>query len=389
MESSPSLWVVPAVAVAGEPDTFAVSNLVDDQAIPPEFYGQTSYASVTSPEPRLSRREAMQAGPVKRSRDLIAGTLGTLPLVTVKPDLTIDATSWLQQPERNFAPSVTMTRTVEDMLFEGIALWSVTERAWSQFPAFCERVERSRFEIDPDPTPHSGQYPCSGGVYIDGQHAHDRDVIRFDSPNDPLLVVAATAIRQFLRLKKAGANASDGAPPIDYFTPTDGIDPGDPDEIRELLDLWQEMRRRRSTGYIPAALTYNVNGWDPEKLQLSAQVSDAVVEIARHAGIDSEELGVSTTSRTYFNAYERRKSFLDFTLGAYRKAIEGRLSMGDVTARGTRVWFDTDDFSSTDPLTRYQAAEIGQRVGAVTAEETRAAERKPPILPTTVEDVPA
>lgn len=374
-----SAWAIPAVAVAGEPDTFAVSNLVDDTSIPPEFYGLTSYAPAqASVVPRVSRREAVQIPAVKRSRDLIAGSLGTLPIVTVRPDLTVVRDSWLLQPERDVPRSVTMTRTVEDLLFEGIAWWKVTRFDWAGYPAQVVRLDPRTVDVDQAGRVH---VTSDGRRGIADEWPTDSELIRFDSPNDALLTAGARAIRQYLLLAQAAQRHADGVPPVDYFTPADGIDPGDAEEIRAILDAWVAARKIGATGYVPAALKYNSNGWDPDKLQLAEQIQHAVLEIARVAGVDPEELGVSTTSRTYANQFDRRKAFLDFTLGGYRAALEDRLSMGDVTPRGTVVRFDLDGFLRTDALARYQAAEVGLRVGAITKPEIREAEGRPALDP--------
>ena len=65
-------------AYAGEPagPQFAV----DADSIDPAVFGLASYSTTTSPAPRVNRKAAIQVPAVKRSRDLIAGTIGTLPL---------------------------------------------------------------------------------------------------------------------------------------------------------------------------------------------------------------------------------------------------------------------------------------------------------------------
>lgn len=368
-----------AAALAQEP-TFAV----DAESVPPEVFGLTSYASTIGPVGRISRREAVQVPAVKRSRDLIAGSLGTLPLVTVKPDLTIDRASWLTQPERDVPRSVTMTRTIEDLFYEGIAWWKVTAFDYRGYPAEVVRLDPRTVDVLKDGRVH---VTLDGNRGLADQWPKDGELIRFDSPNDPLLVAGARAIRQCLLLDTAAQRYAEGAPPLDYFTPAEGVDPGSVEEIRAILDDWQTARQTRATGYVPAALQYNLGGWNPEQLELAQQRQHAVLEIARVAGVDPEELGVSTTSRTYANQFDRRKAFLDFTLGAYRAAIEDRLSMGDVTPRGTVTRFDLDSFLRSDAKTRFEAAKLGLEVGAITREEVREGEGKPPLgaLPSATE----
>ncbi|MGW5402636.1 phage portal protein, partial [Streptomyces sp. NPDC003952] len=88
----------------------------------------------------------------------------------------------------------------------------------------------------------------------------------------------------------------------------------------------------------------------------------------------------STTSRTYFNAFDKRKEFTDFVLSPYIVAIEQRLSMGDVTKRGHTVRFNLDAFLRSSTKERYEAYEIGLRVGALDPDgEVRELEGKPPL----------
>ncbi|QVT80430.1 hypothetical protein ENKNEFLB_02825 [Nocardioides aquaticus] len=360
---------------AGPPavDTDSASTFaVDAESVPPSVIGLESYASATAIAPRVSRREAIQVPAVKRSRDLIVGSLGQLPLSVVKADLSIESASWLQQPERNVPRSVTMSRLVEDLLFEQVAWWRIIESDYRNFPARVKRLKPDEVSLDED----------QGKVYVGGKHVPDDELIRFDSPNDALLVAGARAIRQCLLLDQAAQRYADGAPPGDYFTPAEGADPFDDDTEAQslLLDPWASARKRRSTAWVPAAVNYHTATFNPEQLELADQRQHAVLEIARVAGVDPEELGVSTTSRTYANQFDRRKNFLDFTLGSYRAAVEDRLSMGDVTPRGSLVRFDLDGFLRSSAKERFEAYKLGLEVGAIGPEEIRPAEGKPQLI---------
>lgn len=358
----------------------AATFAVDAESVPPGFYGLTSYADPVAPEPRVSRRTAMQVPAVKRSRDLICGSIGGLPLWQIDAQRKRVSSALLEQPERNVPRSVTMTRTLEDLLFEQVAWWLVVERDYLGWPTKVRRLEPGTVDVSSEGRAFRTAEGHNGMTI---EWIEDADLIRFDSPNDALLIAGARAIRQALKLADAAGRYTDGSPPGDYFTPTDGADPFDtPEELRtELLDPWAASRQQRTTAYIPAAVDYHANQFNPEQLELADQRQHAVLEIARVAGIDPEELGVSTTSRTYANQQDRRKAFLDFTLGGYLTAIQDRLGMGDVTPRGNVVRFNLSDFLRSDDKTRWEAADIGLRIGAITHEEVRDAEDKPPLTP--------
>lgn len=345
----------------------SAEELVGGADIDPAVFGLASYATPTAPAPRIDRRSAIQVPAVKRARDLIAATLGGLPLDLYDSNRQPVTPSPFAQPERSIPRSVTMTRLFEDLLFEEIAWWQITESDYRGFPLYVKRLRPGRVTVDED----------QGKVYVDGREADQTTLIRFDSPTDGLLKAGARAIRTCLALDSAAAKAADGVPAVQYFTPTEGADPAEDDEITELLDAAEEARRNRRIGYIPASLKLLDGAWDPEKLQLADQRQHAVLEIARVAGIDPEELGVSTTSRTYSNQFDRRKAFLDFTLGQYRQAVEDRLSMNDVCPRGQYAKFNLDSFLRSDPLARYQSYKAGKEVGALTDEDIARLEDKP------------
>jgi hypothetical protein len=331
--------------------------------VPAEVFGLESYSDPVGITARVSRDVAMQVGAVKRSHDLIAGTLGQLPLTLYSPAGVATASPLLAQPEPNVARSVTMTRTVADMLFDGVAWWQVIARDFRNYPTKVKRRRADEVTFK------------EGAAYVNGTPVDDADLIRFDSPNPPLLTAGARAIRTALLLDSAAANAANGVPPVDYFTPAEGADPADDTEIVDLLTEWETARKARRTGYVPAALNYNVGGWNPEQLQLADQRAAAKLEVALHAGIDPEEVGVSTTSRTYANAFDRRKSFTDFTLGNYRQAFEDRLGMKDVTPTGFYTRFDLSAFLRSDDLTRLTYHEKALALGLETLEEAIAVER--------------
>lgn len=333
-----------------------------------EAFGFEPISSPVALAPRISRRTAMQVPAVKRAHDLIAGTLGGLPLRLYAPDNTETPSTFLSQPEHGVARSVTMTRTIADLFFDQVAWWRVTRRDWTGRPYTIERLDPHRVVVN------------KGKVYVDGKEADDLDLIRFDSPFPGMLTAGARAIRTCLTLDAAAARYADGAPPADYFVPAEGVDPGTDEEVEAMLTTWNAARRKRSTAYVPAALEYKTGGWSPDKLQLADARQHAVLEVARVAGIDPEEVGVAMSSRTYFNAFDRKQAFINTTLGGYRATLEDRLSMQDVTAAGYTSRIDLTAFLRSDDLTRMQVYKAGLEVGVYAdTNEVRVAEGKPPV----------
>lgn len=329
--------------------------------------------------PRISRREALQVPAVLRARNLIAGTLGALPMQLRDPGRHIvtgsDApTTLFDQINPDMPNVVTLAMTYEDLLFESVAWWRVLEVNYRGYPTYAEHVDTRRVMAD------------AGRVYIDGYPVRDDRVIRFYSPNPALLIHAAKAIRTCLNLDSTAAAYGENPLPLGYFAPREGVRPTeDKEAVEKLLDAWEEARRRRVYGYVGAAWDLKALQFNAEQIQLAEQRQHAVLEIARAAGVDPEDLGVSTTSRTYQNSEQRRQDLLDFTLAGYRAAVEQRLTMGDVTPRGYSVKVNMDGFLRSDTKGRMEAYAIGKEVGAYTTPEIRELEDRPTLDPQMIE----
>lgn len=348
---------------------------IGPEDIPASFFGLGSYDDPVAIASRVSRRSALQVPAIKRGRDLIPGTLGTLPLDLYGPQNTLSVSELLAQPERNTPRSVTMAKTYEDLWFEGVAWWYITEFGWHGYPTKVRRLD-----------PRTVDVRKNGKVYVtqDGhrgmtnEYVEDARLIRFDSPTEAVLEAGARAIRASLTLDAAALRYADGAPMADYFEPSDDYDP-DQDEVDATLDQWLAARRQRSTGYVPAGFKYNLNPFDAQKLQLAEARQHAVLELSRVMGVDAEDLGVSTTSRTYQNSQDRYQARVKDTLRPYMVAVEERLSMNDVCPRGYDARTRVADLLFADDKTRFEAYEIGLRVGAIGQDEIRELERKAPL----------
>ncbi|MBI4941865.1 MAG: phage portal protein [Actinobacteria bacterium] len=338
--------------------------VVDQASIGPELFGLPDWRALgtSAVVPRIRREAAMQVPAVKRARDLICGTIGALPAYILTPSNERRTRALFDQPEQDVPRSVTMTRTVEDMLFEGYAWWRVLELGWDGYPVRVRRLDATTVDVRGDQRVYvRPDGSVQGNAW---EHVPDAQLIRFDAPSDPLLVAGARAIRTYLTLDAAASRYADAPGMIGWFTSREGADPGDTDEVQKMLDDWQAARIARVTGYVPDSLEYHqATVMAPKDMQLAEARDYAVLEIARLTGIDPEDLGVSTTSRTYANAVDRRMSLQDFTLGPFVTAIQDRLSMGDVTPRGTRVRLDFGGFtrsSEADRMATYKAAtELG------------------------------
>lgn len=337
--------------------------------------------------PRISRSEALQVPAVLRARNLIAGSLSTLPVRVHGPDRRVvtGVPYLVPQPDPEIPQSVTMAYTVEDLLFEGISWWRVTKFGPRGFPQEARHVPHETVHVVParsllpsmQEINSDQHFPIDGTVFIDGVQVPDREIIRFDSPNPPLLIHAARAIRTCLKLEQAVALYSDDPLPLGYFAPKEGADELEDHEIEKILDDWAAQRAKRAWGYVNGQLDSKTLQWDPKQLQLVEQRQHAILQIAIAAGLDPEDLGVSTTSRTYANREQAAQERINMTLGVYVSAVQDRLSMRDVLPRDHVARMDFSGFTRGDSKTRMETYKIGQEVGAYVGDEVREAEYKP------------
>src|SRR5688500_1523405 len=341
---------------------------------------EAKYGNGTS----VSRTEALSVPAVQRGRNLIC-SVATMPLVQHGPDNRIVANSLLDQLDPDVANVVTLAQTLEDLLFESVSWWLITAQDFAGYPVAVRHLDVGTVSVDPPkdkpvaPLP-SGLDPRTPTVWVDGSEIPASRVIRFDSPNPAVLTVGGRAIRRAILLDKAASMYADDPRPLDYFTPTDGADPISDDEMKELLGKWKAARKTRSTGYVPAALAYNsVDAPSPAELQLVELQKQASLDIANALGVDPEDLGISTTSRTYSNDVDRRRNKLNEVLAPYMQAITGRLSMGDVTRRGYRVRFNSAEYLQPNPTERWATYKTATEIGAITVDEIREKEGEPPM----------
>jgi hypothetical protein len=334
--------------------------------------------------PRITRREALQVPAVMRGRNLICGTLATLPIHVRDTDRHIATpTTLFEQIDPDVPNVVTYANTYEDLLFEGTAWWRVTAFGWHDYPVYAEHIGTSRINVVGWLPPVNGVGPqATGSVYVDGYPVPDNQLIRFDSPNPPLLVHAARAIRAALALDQSASRYATENLPLGYFTPKEGVRFNEDDtHVTGILDKWETSRSRRVWAFVPGMLEAKTLQFNAEQIQLADQRQHAVLEIARAIGVDPEDLGVSTTSRTYQNSEQRRQDMLDFTFAAYRAAMEQRLSMRDVLPQGYEAKVNLDSFLRSDTLGRMQAYKIAEEVKALTEDEVRELEDRPLLTP--------
>jgi phage head maturation protease len=333
----------------------------------------------------VSRDQALSVPMVQRGRNLLC-SVSTLPMAQLAPDNRRERSPLLDQLDPDVANVVTLAQTVEDLVFDSVAWWRVLARDFGGFPTSVRRVDPGQVSIHPPsgrapaPLPSGQDLRTDGVIWVEGKETPWRDVIRFDSPNPPVRVHAARAIRRAILIGQLAETYANDPRPLDYFTARDGMEPESDEALDEFMGDWRQARKDRATGYVPWIYEYHsVESPSPSDLQLAELMKAVGLELANAMGIDPEDLGISTTSRTYANNVDRRQDRVNDVLAPYMRAVTDRLSMPDVTRRGYVVIFLLDDYLKANPTDRWGVYQIANSMGALTLEEIRAKEKEPPM----------
>jgi hypothetical protein len=211
---------------------------------------------------RVSRRDALKATAVLRARNLIAGVCSTLPIELRDAQRNLDEREWLGfQPNDGIEDTVTYASTFEDLLFEGASYWRVTQRGPDGFPVLGEHLDHRSVSTGVNLSMPSRmvsedlQFAPDDPIFVDGMATIPGEIIRFVSPNPPMLVHAGKAIRTLLLLDRIASEYAANPLPFGYFKDEADEEPLDDEQVLDVLSKWERARRDRMWGYVESGLS--------------------------------------------------------------------------------------------------------------------------------------
>jgi hypothetical protein len=320
------------------------------------------------PSQSITRELALEIPSVVRARNLICGTIASMPLELYKKSTgeELGKPLWMDQPAFNQPRSVTIAYTVDSLLFYGFALWIIRER-------YQEDGRPSRYEWIPNQR-ISPFYGNSEGHYIEGYYVDqvfysNDDVVTFQSLNDGILTTGGRILRAALDLEIASSISASTPMPTGYIS-NSGADL-DPKEVQGLLAAWKSARSQRNTAYLTSTLSYQPVSFTPKDMMYNEAKQDYATQIARLCNIDAFYLSAdANNSMTYSNLLDSRKQFVSLTLQPFISAVEDRLSMNDVTNANNEVRFDLDaSFLRANPMDELLVIEKMLSLGLITVEQ--------------------
>jgi len=323
-----------------------------------------------------SRHDAMTVPAVARARNLIAGTIASMPLeMFVQDNATreigqVPPFPWVEQPQVDIPRMTTLAYTVDSLWFYGRGYWMVTE-------VYAEDGRPRRFRWV-DPLDVTFDVDLDTGLvtrYYFRLSATPRSgvgsLVVFTSIDEGLLIRAGQTIRTCIELEKAALDFARNPAPSITLKNT-GMDlPSD--QVQALLDRWRESRRASggAVAYLSAALEMDSVGFSPKDLAMVEAREFQVAEIARATGLPGVLLGASMSGMTYQNVQAERRGLVDLALQPFMSAIEQRLSMDDVTPRGTSLMFQPNDFLRATPIEEAQLLSVLLDRDVITSDEAR------------------
>ena len=344
--------------------------ITDVQAANLQPLQNLDYFSVLGTPVSTTRQLAMSVPSVARARNIICGTIGSLPLTTFNriTGEYVDPHRVINQPDPRVAGFVVYCWLAEDIWMYGagygqvLEMYSTTDggrvRAWT-------RIRPSRVSVDTEI-----QTDTITGYKVDGKPVPISGVgsiIRFDGPDEGLLHRAGKTIQAAVYLENAAVNyAKEPAPSMVLKSNGTNLTA---ERISSLLSAWKTARQSRSTAFLNADVELQQFGFDPKTLQLAEARQYVALELSRACNIPAYFLSAETTSMTYSNAVSERRGLVDFSLRPILKAIEERLSLPDFVPNPVMTRFALDDFLRGNPLERAQVYEILNRIGAMSVEQ--------------------
>jgi HK97 family phage portal protein len=336
----------------------------------PQVLGEYSPYAMPFQNAYIGRTEAMSVPALMRCRNLLAGTIGAIPLELYKKSTNeeLGSPAWLEQPSYSQPRSVTIAWTVDSLLLYGQAFWKVVEVYQEDGrPSRFEWIANNRVTITLDSTnTFVRSYAVDGTTLpMDGLGS----LVTFQSLSDGILNTGVSTIRAAIDVQKAAAIAA-ATPMATGYIKNTGADL-DPKEVSGLLAAWRTARNNRSTAYLTSTLEYTPVSFSPKDMMYGEAIFNLATEIARLCNVPAYYVSADqNNSMTYANVQDERKQFLTLSLQPFITAIEDRLSMDDITARGNIVKFDIDkNFLRTDPLQELAVIEKLLTLNLITPEQ--------------------
>jgi HK97 family phage portal protein len=346
---------------------FSRKPLIVEAQAAPQVMGENLPSLYSSLTLRVSRKDAMSVPSVARARNLICGTVASIPLeyYNKRTGEVMAAPRWINQLSKNQPSFVTINWLVDSLLFYGVAYLRVTERyAEDGRPSAFEWIANSRVTYTTDL-----EGIMITQYYVDIQPISMNDIVTIQGLDEGVLERAGKTIQSAIDINRA-ASISAATPMSSGILKNTGADLP-PAEVSGLLAAWKRSRQNNSTAYLTSTLEFQSTQFSPKDMMYNEAIQNLSTEIARAMNVPAYYLSADqNTTMTYANVTEERKQFFALSIEPYIQAIQSRLSMDDISTAGHEVRFAVfDTFLKQDPLVELQVVEKLLSLGLITTEQ--------------------
>ena len=316
---------------------------------------------------RVSRKDAMSVPSVARARNLICGTVASIPLeyYNKRTGEVIAAPRWINQLSKNQPSFVTINWIVDSLLFYGNAYLRVTERyAEDGRPSAFEWIANSRVTFTTDL-----EGIMITQYYVDANPIDMNDIVTIQGLDEGVLERAGKTIQSAIDINKA-ASISAATPMSSGILRNTGADLP-PAEVSGLLAAWKRSRQNNSTAYLTSTLEFQSTQFSPKDMMYNEAIQNLSTEIARAMNVPAYYLSADqNTTMTYANVTEERKQFYALSIEPFIQAIQTRLSMSDISTANHEVRFSVfDTFLKESPMAELEVIEKLLTLGLITTEQ--------------------
>jgi HK97 family phage portal protein len=328
----------------------------------------------------IDRNFALQVASVSRCRNLIAGVISSIDLGLYKKSTgeKLGSPVWLEQPDQRQPRSLTISATVDSLIFYGISYWVVSSLyADDGRPSGFEWVANNRVTYTTDKYGTEVQ-----DYFLDGNKVPMSGIgslVTFQSLLPGVLQTASTTIRAAYDIQKA-ASVSAATPMPTGILKNSGADLPET-QIQGLLAAFKSARQNRSTAYLTSTLDYVPTSFSPKDMAYTDASQYLSTEIARSMNVPAYMISSDmNNSMTYQNILDGRKEFMAYSLQPYISAIEDRLSMNDITNSQNQVRFAIDEtFLRADAKDRLDILEKMLTLNLIDVNQARQMEQLTPL----------
>jgi hypothetical protein len=301
--------------------------------------------------------KALSVPTVSRSRDLIAGLIGSLELKHYSKqwmgdnyeEIYLPLEPWMERPDPKVSRSFFFVNIFTDLFMYGVAYAYITRRYAPQgsgaqgFPAAFTWLPASNMSSTQQ-TGYPQFYGPSDELEFNGQPIDVNNVVQFISPIEGILKIGARAINTSIYLDQAADRYAQLETVPGYLQQIDGEDLSGED-LGSLASAWAQARKQNAIGALSRQVVFKEFEQNPQEV-ISEQRKYQALEMARLCNIPAYLVSAPTegASMTYQNAQQARQDLYLFGARIYLDCIEQTLSADNILPRGRYVEFDIDDY---------------------------------------------